>query len=389
MTTITCSLGLLAGALRIVKRVVANNSSIPAVTCMRLVADEERLSITGTNLEIGARIDFPRIGGETGHVAALVPARTFADIVDTFTGEEVSLAFLDGEIRLESGGSKAKFKTMPAEDFPPEPVAEYQAMTIGANDLKKAFRRVAFAASADETRPLLRSVQLAKAGSHATMTAADGFRLASLTLDAGMTLPPEGSELTIHQAAANFLAAVLPSTDGMVAVKTSKDCQVVVFEWESTRFWALQVEGKYPNWQQIIPPEFKHQVSVPRDAALVAVNRAEIFAHNENHVVRFASHNGGDTLVSGEATETGRSETVLPGVAFPLPVALNGIFVQQGLEAFDGKEVALHLNASLAPVMFRTDDASYTYLLMPMHTADNVQKAAQAAQVSATAVSAN
>ncbi len=140
----------------------------------------------------------------------------------------------------------------------------------------------------------------------------------------------------------------------------------------------------FPDWKAIIPPDFKHILNLPGREAITALNRAEVFAREANHVVRFKPGHQGGLVIEGNSDETGKSETVLE-VSMPFQVSFNGLFAKQGLEAISADAVHLHLNAVNAPAMFSNGSDRYIYILMPMVDTTSVAAQAKAASQVETA----
>ena len=168
----------LARGLSIVSRAVSPRSTLPVLSNILIASDEGRLRLSATNLELGitcwiaARID------EEG--STTVPARTFADLVNTLPGDQVQLS-LDVKtqsLHLKGGTSNNDIKCIDAQEFPPLPVPEMDgAVALNVVDFKEMIQQVAFAASTDEARPVLMGVLMNVEKDNVTMVAADGFRL--------------------------------------------------------------------------------------------------------------------------------------------------------------------------------------------------------------------
>ena len=140
----------------------------------------------------------------------------------------------------------------------------------------------------------------------------------------------------------------------------------------------------FPDWKAIIPPGFKHTLNLPGREAITAINRADVFAREANHVIRFKPGGEGGLVIEGNSDETGKSETVLE-VSMPFQVSFNGLFAKQGLEAISADAVHLHLNAANAPAMFSNGSDRYVYVLMPMVDTTSVEAQAKAASQVETA----
>ncbi len=372
----------LRDALAPVSKATGSGSTLSILACVDLQAAQGGL--TGDNLEmvirtrINARSDAP--------FSAAVPATVLTNIILASDADTVTLDFDEPALTVEiaSGGAKSKIKALPHDEFPLVPDAEIPLGTLPARALKNALKRVVIAASLDVARPALNGVQLAKLGDDIYLAAADGFRLAAYRLETPLAFPEKHSSLVIPRLPVMKLTQILPDGDEPVGLFVSANASAMRFAWQSVDVWAQLDDVSFPDWQQIVPPGFKHTLSLPGRDAVAALSRADVFAREANHVVRFKPGNEGGLLIEGASDETGRSETVLD-VAMPLQIAFNSVFAKQGIEAIGTDAVHLHLNAANAPAMFTNGTNQYVYVLMPMVDPESVAAQAAAAEQSAAA----
>ena len=370
-------------ALALVSKAAGSGSTMPILTCVDLQAGEDSLTITANNLEMVIRT---RISVQAkAPFSAAVPAGVLSDIVSTSDAETIDLAFDESTLTMKviSSGAKSNIKALSHEEVPPVPEADILLGRLLGQTLKTAFKRVVIAASCDTSRPSLNGVQLAKIGEDVYLAAADGFRLAAYRLETELDFPQNYTSLVIPRQSVNKLAQILPD-EQPVNIFVSAKATAILFSWEATKVWIQLIDNPFPNWKAIIPPSFKHTLSLPGQEAIAALNRADVFARTANHVVRFkpgkSALNGyeGGLIIEGNSDETGKSETALE-VAMPFQIAFNGLFAKQGIEAIGSDAVHLHLNASNAPAMFSNGSDRYIYVLMPM--LDATSAAAQASAV--------
>src|SRR5262245_36482285 len=168
----------LARGLGIVSKAVSPRSTLPVLSNVLIASDEGRLRLSATNLELGITCWIPARIDQEG--STTVPARTFADLVNTLPGEQVQLV-LDTKthnLNVKSGTSNNDIKCIDAQEFPPLPVPDFDgSVQLNVTDFKEMIHQVAFAASTDEARPVLMGVLLNVEKDQITMAAADGFRL--------------------------------------------------------------------------------------------------------------------------------------------------------------------------------------------------------------------
>ena len=376
----------LKAGLALVSKAVATKSTLPILGNVKIAAQSAGVSLAATNLELTIEtfIPYGALFLEGDPWATTVPAQTFSQLVAASESERIGLEFApEGEsLTVKADMSKANVKGISAEEFPLFPVTQVLMGTISAAVLKRAIRRVVVAASKDQSRPALQSVQLFKNG-HVHLTAADGFRLASQRLDNVELSFPGKASLLIPSSAASKLADILPDDETPVTLRTNAQESTLQFAWEGVNAWVSLLDFNFPDWQTIVPKSFKGEVLLPKGDSLSALRRAEIFARESNMVVTFLPSEEGLVVVGRDTKgDTGKSETVL-NVAPPNgEISLNVVFAREAIEAVGGAEVKMCINAKNAPVMFVGTEGDYLHLLMPMVTTEDIKGAAAVATAS-------
>ena len=336
---------------------------------MRLDAEENRIELNATDIEIRMGVSLPaqiEIEGEAMQ-SCLIPAQTFADILGMLEGEQVRLEITDHELLIHTGGSKTRLSLSTEDSFPPEFSLGTNAnlLSLSTQDLKQALGRVSVAASTDFSRPVLNTICFDLKGNELRLVAADGFRLAVDRVTAESPLEEEATYLIPLKSAQKLLRS-LPADNEPVSIQADEGR--MLFRWGEHRFWASRMEGTFPDWRQIVYAADGYSLPgdakpFSREALAMAVKRAEIFARDGgSHVIRFTPSKAG-MQVSGKSDELGQSgETVACDIQ--LPFNLNGLYLLQALAGMTGEFARLHLIGSNQPVVFT--EGEYICVIMPM-----------------------
>jgi DNA polymerase-3 subunit beta len=366
----------LARGLSIVSRAVSPRSTLPVLSNILIASDEGRLRLSATNLELGitcwiaARID------EEG--STTVPARTFNDLVNTLPGDQVQLS-LDVKtqnLHVKGGTSNNDIKCIDAQEFPPLPVPEMDgAVQLNVADFKEMIQQVAFAASTDEARPVLMGVLLHVEKDKLTMAAADGFRLS--VRKAVLSNPvPQPLNLIIPARALNELARVAGDSEEPIYMVSPKNRGQVLFRVKDVEVVSQLIDGTFPDYQQIIPRNYKSRTLVSTASLLKACKQAEIFAREGSNVARFdiKQANGemqpSEVEISATSEETGKNETIVEATVDggSVLIAFNVKFLREALEVIRTPNVALETSAANAPGVVRpVGDDDFLHVIMPMH----------------------
>jgi len=366
----------LARGLSIVLRAVSPRSTLPVLSNILIASDEGRLRLSATNLELGitcwvaARID------EEG--STTVPARTFSDLVNTLPGDQVHL-LLDVKaqsLHVKGGTSNNDIKCIDAQEFPPLPVPEMEgAIQLNVGDFKEMIQQVAFAASTDESRPVLMGVLMNVEKDKVTMAAADGFRLSvrKALLSQSVSHP---LNVVIPARALNELARVASDPEEPIYMVVPKNRGQVLFRIKDVEVVSQLIDGTFPDYQQIIPRNYNSRTLVSTMSLLKACKQAEIFAREGSNVARFdiKQSNGemqpSEVEISATSEETGKNETIVEATVDggSVLIAFNVKFLREVLEVIKTPNVALETSAANAPGVIKpVGDDNFLHVIMPMH----------------------
>jgi DNA polymerase III subunit beta len=365
----------LARGLSTVSRAVSPRSTLPVLANVLIATDEGRLRLSATNLEMGITCWIPARIDQEGSTTA--PARTFGDLINTLPGDQVQLT-LDVQtqtLHVQGGASNNDIKCIDAQEFPPLPVPDMEgSIQLNVVDFKEMIHQVAFAASTDEARPVLMGVLMMVEKDKVTMAAADGFRLS--VRKAQLSSPAQHPLTAIIPARAlSELARIASDGEEMIYMVVPKGRGQVVFRVKDVELVSQLIDGAFPDYQQIIPRNYKSRTLVSTASLLKACKQAEIFAREGSNVARLdiKASNGtaaGEVEISATSEETGKNETIVEATVDGggVLIAFNVKFLREVLEIIKSPNVALETSAANAPGVVRpVGDEDFLHVIMPMH----------------------
>lgn len=365
----------LAQGLNIVSRAVSPRSTLPVLANVLVATDEGRLRLSATNLELGITCWIGAKIEEEG--STTVPARTFTELVGTLSDQQVEMALSvrTQTLNVQAGTSNTDLKCIDSQEFPPMPTPDSSdGIKIKINDLKEMIRQVAFAASADEARPILTGVLVTIEGSHLTMAAADGFRLSvrKSELPSAVARPVTA---VVPARALSELARIASDGEQEVEMILPPGRGQVVFQMKDVQLVSQLIEGSFPDYEQIIPKSSETRSVLSTSSYLKACKQAEIFAREGSHIARINITPGGELkpgsiVISGQSEETGSNQTEIDASidGSPLLIAFNVRFLREVLEVISTPEVALETTLDTAPGVIRpVGDQKFLHVIMPMH----------------------
>ncbi len=364
----------LAQGLGIVSRAVSPRSTLPVLANVLLATDEGRLRLAATNLELGISCWIGAQIQEEGSIT--VPARLLADLVSTLPNDTVHLSVNMNTCTLSvhCAASSSEIKGIDAQEFPPMPATDAsEGVRVKVTDFKEMIQQVAFAASADEARPVLQGVQTTINGSEIAMAATDGFRISVRKVN--LEEPSRKQQtLLIPARALNELSRIATDPEGMVSMIVPSGRGQVVFRLDSAELVSQLIDGNFPDYKVIIPRAFKSHTILSTAALLKACRQAEIIARNGNNVVRLNlqpnADKPGQVEVTAQSEETGSNETLIdatidgPGMV----IAFNVRFLREVLEVIKTPNLALETNDHKSPARVQpVGDEAFQHVIMPMH----------------------
>ncbi len=362
-----------AESLAIVGRAVGSHAHLPILANVLLSKDEGQLRLSATDLTLGVTVWMD--ANMDGDLGLTLPAKTLTDVVNSLVEPEVVFS-VNGkpEVALKCGTYKGVVKGVEASEFPAIPEFDVSSgIPLDANTLKEMIQKVAFAASVGDTRPVLTGVLVNMDGKTVSMVATDGFRLAICKAELPVTLgkkqliiPASALKEVVRilgAAKANKITLFLPSTGSQVVLRC-----------ENVQIVSQLIDGRFPDYQAILPKGYKTRTVVSTIDLLKACKQASIIAREGSNVVRFHFQPGaertGKVKLLAESDETGASEIELEATVEgqELEIAFNVKFLQDALEAISTRDVVIETNAHNMPAMIRPAGVEdYLYVLMPMH----------------------
>jgi len=359
---ITCAKDELAQALGVVSRALSTRTSVQILSGILLEARAGELRLAATDMELSLRASLTaQIEGDGSIV---LPGKTLVDIARLLPGDEVTIEHKPAEsvVHVTAGTASYTLNTYSPEDFPRLPELEaVSTFSVERESLLETIQRVARAASRDESRPVLTGVLVQFGGGKLTMAATDSYRLAVKETTFSGTVPD--LEAIVPGRALQELARVAGSGDEVeVGVQENQ----VLFSTDGVWLTTRRIDGQFPNYRQLLPESFEHELTLPRVELLEVIRRASVMIQRATPLqLRFAE---GELTVIARTHEVGESQESLP-VAYTgdvLEIGFNADFLRDGLELLDSDDVRVKLISPLRPAVIQGEGDDFTYLVMPI-----------------------
>ncbi len=374
---LSCTHENLIRILNYLEWVVGRQSHLPILSNILFEAENGRLRLLATNLEIGVVAELGAKVEEEGKAA--LPAKLLVQFVQNLDPQEIVHIYTQGsQVVVENNKDRIRLNSVDSRDFPliPEYQDDYSLRFTGLS-LVEALKKVVFAVSTNESRVELTGVYISASERGIHLTATDSFRLAEVTL-----LSMESHEKTNLEAflrdqggvilpvdALQELTRIIHSPDTTVSMAI-KDNQVF-FEVDGVRMVSRIIQGKYPDYQQIIPKDFQISMKVGKQELIRALKMATSFAQYGSGEVRLGFLSESGTLeISTISSGVGEQKTTI-SVAEAFHEDREIIFqprhVLEGVNALFGEFVTFHINTKDTPVLMTGENKKeHLYLVMPV-----------------------
>ena len=371
---ISCLKEDLAHGLSVVNHAIPNRAPLPITQNVMLCAKDSKLKLSATNLELFIITWAGAVVQEEGEIS--VPARLLTDLVNSLPNERIDLDLPEGSglLHLTCARAKAHINSVDAKEFPPIPeVDEGMTVMMDPQALRTAISRTAFAAAAEDSRPVLTGVEMKLSGSKFTLAAADGFRLAVQRGELAAEVESEATAI-IPARTLTYLYRLLGNQEEPVEITTAS--RHTMFRMQNTQVISQLIKGDFPDYEQLIPQKHETRTIFDSRELLRATKTAAIFAKGGSDIIRMEMEPREEddmdakAIISAKSEEHGdnRDEITPESVeGDPVKIAFNSNYLQEALAALSPSKVALETTTSTSPGVLKfTESEDYIMVLMPM-----------------------
>lgn len=364
--------------LNLVSRTVAPKSTLSILSNIKMVASDNQLRLTATNLSWGVTT---RLGVEVEKEGGItVPGALLSSFVNNLPAQKLIFQLSKGSLKVETSLGSSTLRGVGPEDFPPVLEEGFTPeVTFQSSQLRQALSGVTFAAALDESRPILTGILLQIKSNRAKLVGVDGFRLSEYT----MTLKEPSSEDFSLVLPARSLAELtrLSSGEKEVRFSLSTDRSQAVFEIGETVLSSRLLEGDFPAYEQIIPKDFNTVVRLPLADFRQAIKVSSLFTEGATNVVRLDIRGDESKLLVGAtAKEVGSNEMNLTSEiqGENNQIAFNGKFLNDALNFLEelaggekNPQMELRVKDAVSPgYLCYPPCGEFLHIIMPVRVQD-------------------
>ena len=348
--------------LPLISKIIPVHSQIPILSNILLEATKQGFYISTTNLEIGARIKVPAKIEEVG--AATVPGKQFTEALSSLPKDKVYISSEKDSLKVKCRNNVITFQTIAKEEFPNilEQKGE-KAYTFSEGEIGEVFEKLTLAASLDDSRPELTGVLFAQKDNAIDFVATDGFRLSLKKKRKGKILLNQESLILPARLIIEAMSLL-----GETSLYIYKKGNQVVLENEETLIVGRLINGKFPNYERVIPASFKTSITLDVQEFLQKLRLTSIFARDAANIVKISVSDGRVKMIA-RSSGVGEGEMVLEGEqeGEDNEIAFNIKFLMDLLRNIQEKTLVMELSSPVEPATFRIpEDPDFLHIIMPV-----------------------
>lgn len=360
----------LADAIQIAQSVSAGRTTLPILANVLVKAEDDRIEMTGTDLEVSINMTVEGEVKEAGSIT--LPAKKLSEIVRGLPNEPIRLVTTANDrVEITCGQGQYKIIGLAEEEFPKVPTELEDYFTIKGGNLVKMLEQTEFAAATDESRYFLNGVYFKLAPDETTFVATDSRRLATAE-GKDMDAIAEEVGVIVPLKAVEAIQKAFAEGD---EVKVGLVGNQILFRSDTTVLVSRLIEGEYPNYKDVIPTDNNIHIELDTQKLLGVLQRVASLSNPKTNMITFQVEDG-QVIVSAETPQVGEAKESLAidDGDGNLLIGFDARFFIDALKHIDAEGVLLELNDSQTATVIHpsasSGDWDCTYLIMPMRLDD-------------------
>jgi DNA polymerase III subunit beta len=356
----------LLSTLQSVSGIVERRHTLPILANVLIRKTGDQLQLTTSDLEIQIRTG-AQMDGDAGNFTTTVGARKLIDILRTMPSDQtVSLESNASKLILKGGKSRFTLQTLPAEDFPlVQEAANFgPAFSVPQKTLKELLAQVSFAMAVHDIRYYLNGILFVAEGKTLSLVATDGHRLAFSSAQLDVEVPKQ--EVILPRKTVIEMQRLLSDSEGQIEMQFAGN--QAKFSFGGMEFVTKLVEGKFPDYNRVIPKNHKNIITLGRAALLATLQRTAILTSEKFKGVRLNIEPGTLRVASNNAEqEEAVDELDIDYAGDAIEIGFNVTYLIDALGNMPQEMVRLELSDSNSSALFTIpDNATFKYVVMPM-----------------------
>jgi len=362
---ISISRDAILNPLQMVNSVIERRQTLPILSNVLLSVKNNTLSLTGTDLEVEIINQCSIESNEDGNIT--LPARKLLDICKALPeNAQIDILIDNDRATLKSGRSRFSLSTLEASEFPSiDALISPFEFNLSQLTFKKLIEQTQFCMAQQDVRYYLNGLMLELSENNIIAVATDGHRLAYCESEAQLHLP-ETRQVIIPRKAVNEISRLLEESNDEIKVSLSENHIRVNFS--DVTFTSKLIDGKFPDYKQVIPQKCDNEVKSPRDNLYQAFHRTSVLSNEKYRGMRLQlSENQLQATVHNPEQDEAEEVIEVTYSGDEFEIGFNVAYLLEALSAIKSNEVVMQLtDSNHSCLLFGSDDVNSKYVVMPM-----------------------
>lgn len=359
----TCEKQKILEGISIVQKAITGRSTVPILEGIYINATESGLTLIGSDMDLSIETKVEANVIEEGSI--VIDAKIFGEIIRKLPNSTIKIETMENQV-IEITCEKSVFDVvyMNTSDFPNLPeINEDLKISVNQNILKNMIKGTSFAIAQDETRPILQGILFEVKNKNLNLVALDGYRLAikSEFLDSDIDI-----EVVIPGKTLNEISKILEDIDEIVEITFTSNH--ILFNLEKTKIISRLLEGKFINYNSLLPQEHKLLVNVNRQELQNAIERASLMAKDGNtNLIKLDVQEDNLIITSNSQLGKVREEISIKLQGEQIQIAFNSRYLLDVLKNMEDDEVIMKMTSGISPcVIEEKNNENAKYLVLPV-----------------------
>jgi DNA polymerase-3 subunit beta len=353
-------------ALQAVSGIVERRHTLPILANVLIRKTGSQIEFTTSDLEIQVRT-LAELDGDSANFSTTVGARKLIDILRSLPNDQiVTLSANQNKLTLQGGKSRFTLQTLPSDDFPlVQEAADFgPVFSVPQKTLKLLINQVHFAMAVHDIRYYLNGILFVAEGKSLTLVATDGHRLALAQATLDVEIPKQ--EVILPRKTVLELQRLLKDEDTAIEMRFAGN--QAKFSFSGMEFVTKLVEGKFPDYNRVIPKNHKNHITLGRAPLLASLQRAAILTSEKFKGVRVNIEPGTLRIASSNAEqEEAKEELEIDYSGDAIEIGFNVTYLMDALANMSVDMVKLELQDTNSSVLITVpEQAGFKYVVMPM-----------------------
>lgn len=362
---IECIKEKLGSALSKAERITGKNITLPVLGCILLEAADSELIIRSTNLDLGIEIKLPVKVITPGKVA--VSGTVLNNFISNIPNDKnITLEDISGNLKISTKHSQTIIKSFPIDDFPTIPKVTGDSHYFNIQDIVKGLKSVVYSASISTIRPALSSVLMYSENEHVVFAATDSFRLAERKIKLKKHIDFE--RILIPFKNVSEIIRTFDGVSGEMQVYFSQN--QIAFLYENIYLTSRVIDGAFPEYKQLIPKEFKTEITLLKQDFISALKISNIFLDKFSRVSFEVEPAKKKFTVITKNMDIGENTQTIDAVLKGEDILINFSYkyIIDCFQSLESDSISLSfVDVNRPMVITPISDKSFLYLVMPMN----------------------